>query len=195
MLLCLTLRRRKQSLQVPARVKRPGSNAAAPRPDGHPARRPDRPDHDRIRRDDGRCRAAPEPNEVAPRRRPTLVQRNSQLPPILLSKAQPTNQDEGSSNKCSLRMLIAEIPDLLQSLPGGGQISADKGESEQPDQKLETLLRSSFGLVEFLSAKIGPLGFLEDRRRELKRSVHSSHHLRVSKSDLITSESLPPSCA
>jgi hypothetical protein len=46
-------------------------------------------------------------------------------------------------------MLIDEIPGLLYSFAGSGQLAADTEDCEQPEQKRETLLQSDAGLSEF----------------------------------------------
>src|SRR5216684_776506 len=75
-------------------------------------------------------------------------------------------------NEHRLGVLIDEIPSLLYSFAGGGQLAADIEDCEQPGQKRETLLQSGSGLSEFLRAKIGALGF--ERRPSFRRHQHGT---------------------
>src|SRR5712692_568859 len=75
-------------------------------------------------------------------------------------------------NEHRLGVLIDEIPGSLNSFAGGGQLAADIGDCEQPDQKRETLLQSGSVLGEFLRAKIGALGF--ERRPSFGRHQYGA---------------------
>ncbi|MBV8361503.1 MAG: hypothetical protein JO189_26755 [Deltaproteobacteria bacterium] len=79
---------------------------------------------------------------------------------------------ERLQNERRLGVLIDEIPSLLYSFAGGGQLDADIEDCEQPDQERETLLQSGSGLSEFLRAKIGALGF--ERRPSFRRHQYGA---------------------